>query len=161
MKIHIDKYKNHGVRFAIDDFGTGYSNLNLVTALDVDEIKIDKSLTSAIGTESLRYDLLPGLHEMFRSIADKIVFEGVETQEQVNYLKTFWPQSYAQGWYYSRALPLEEAKTYHPGIELTGTFSANTQQLLADQLVEIEGQCNHLLLAQGKALLKSRSELLK
>ena len=45
MKIHIDKYKNHGVRFAIDDFGTGYSNLNLVTALDVDEIKIDKSLT--------------------------------------------------------------------------------------------------------------------
>ena len=52
-------------------------------------------------------------------------------------------------------------KTYHPGIELTGTFSANTQQLLADQLVEIEGQCNHLLLAQGKALLKSRSELLK
>ncbi|HBQ3761092.1 TPA: EAL domain-containing protein [Klebsiella pneumoniae] len=110
MKIHIDKYKNHGVRFAIDDFGTGYSNLNLVTALDVDEIKIDKSLTSAIGTESLRYDLLPGLHEMFRSIADKIVFEGVETQEQVNYLKTFWPQSYAQGWYYSRALPLEEAK---------------------------------------------------
>ena len=38
---------------------------------------------------------------MFRcSIADKIVFEGVETQEQVNYLKTFWPQSYAQGWYY-------------------------------------------------------------
>ncbi|MBF1943380.1 universal stress protein, partial [Klebsiella pneumoniae] len=51
--------------------------------------------------------------------------------------------------------------TYHPGIELTGTFSANTQQLLADQLVEIEGQCNHLLLAQGKALLKSRSELLK
>lgn len=59
MKIHIDKYKNHGVRFAIDDFGTGYSNLNLVTALDVDEIKIDKSLTSAIGTESLRYDLLP------------------------------------------------------------------------------------------------------
>ncbi|RZA99243.1 EAL domain-containing protein, partial [Klebsiella pneumoniae] len=110
MKIHIDKYKNHGVRFAIDDFGTGYSNLNLVTALDVDEIKIDKSLTSAIGTESLRYDLLPGLHEMFRSIADKIVFEGVETQEQVNYLKTFWPQSYAQGWYYSRALPLEEAR---------------------------------------------------
>ena len=86
------------------------SGLPSITALDVDEIKIDKSLTSAIGTESLRYDLLPGLHEMFRSIADKIVFEGVETQEQVNYLKTFWPQSYAQGWYYSRALPLEEAR---------------------------------------------------
>lgn len=110
MKIHIEKYKNHGVRFAIDDFGTGYSNLNLVTALDVDEIKIDKSLTSAIGTESLRYDLLPGLHEMFRTIADKIVFEGVETQEQVNYLMMFWPQSSTQGWFYSKALPLEDVK---------------------------------------------------
>ncbi|STU68799.1 Predicted signal transduction protein containing sensor and EAL domains [Klebsiella pneumoniae] len=40
----------------------------------------------------------------------RLCFEGVETQEQVNYLKTFWPQSYAQGWYYSRALPLEEAR---------------------------------------------------
>uniref|UniRef100_UPI00325A4AA2 EAL domain-containing protein n=1 Tax=Citrobacter freundii TaxID=546 RepID=UPI00325A4AA2 len=109
MKEHIDFYKKHGVRFAIDDFGTGYSNLNLITALDVDEIKIDKCLTDAIGTDSLSYNLLPGLHEMFRSIADKIVFEGVETQLQVSYLKSFWPQSYAQGWYYSRALPLEGA----------------------------------------------------
>lgn len=109
MKAHIEKYKEHGVRFAIDDFGTGYSNLNIFTALDVDEIKIDKSLTDAIGTESLSYNLLPGLHEMFRNISDKIVFEGVETQEQVNYLKKFWPQSCAQGWYYSRALPLAEA----------------------------------------------------
>lgn len=109
MKVHIDFYKKYGVRFAIDDFGTGYSNLNLITALDVDEIKIDKCLTDAIGTDSLSYDLLPGLHEMFRNIADKIVFEGVETQLQVNYLKSFWPQSYAQGWYYSRALPLEGA----------------------------------------------------
>ncbi|MCH4716499.1 EAL domain-containing protein, partial [Escherichia coli] len=109
MKEHIDFYKKHGVRFAIDDFGTGYSNLNLITALDVDEIKIDKSLTDAIGTESLSYNLLPGLYEMFRNISDKIVFEGVETQEQVNYLKKFWPQSSAQGWYYSRALTLAEA----------------------------------------------------
>ncbi|MCP6065159.1 EAL domain-containing protein [Klebsiella pneumoniae] len=109
MKEHIDFYKKHGVRFAIDDFGTGYSNLNSITALDVDEIKIDKSLTDAIGTESLSYNLLPGLYEMFRNISDKIVFEGVETQEQVNYLKKFWPQSSAQGWYYSRALTLAEA----------------------------------------------------
>ncbi|EOV3157543.1 EAL domain-containing protein [Enterobacter ludwigii] len=109
MKIHIKNYKEHGVRFAIDDFGTGYSSLNLITVLDVDEIKIDKSLTDAIGTESLSYNLLPGLHEMFRNISEKIVFEGVETQEQVNYLKTFWPQSSAQGWYYSRALIVNEA----------------------------------------------------
>ena len=109
MKVHIKNYKEHGVRFAIDDFGTGYSSLNLITALDVDEIKIDKSLTDAIGTESMSYNLLPGLHEMFRNISDKIVFEGVETQEQVNYLKTFWPQSSVQGWYYSRALIADEA----------------------------------------------------
>ncbi|WGL58310.1 EAL domain-containing protein [Kluyvera intermedia] len=112
MKVHIENYKKHGVRFAIDDFGTGYSNLNVFTALDIDEIKIDKSLTDAIGTESLSYNLLPGLHEMFRNISDKIVFEGVETQEQVNYLKKFWPQSSAQGWYYSRALPLAEATEF-------------------------------------------------
>ncbi|MBL9797763.1 hypothetical protein JNS67_23960, partial [Klebsiella pneumoniae] len=44
-----------------------------------------------------------------------------------------------------------------------GRFSICSRQaaVVPDQLVEIEGQCNHLLLAQGKALLKSRSELLK
>nr|WP_325821502.1 EAL domain-containing protein [Enterobacter roggenkampii] len=109
MKNHIKSYKEYGIKFAIDDFGTGYSNLNIISALDVDEIKIDKSLTDAIGTESLSYDLLPGLYEMFRNRSDRIVFEGVETLEQVNYLKEFWPQSSAQGWYYSRALPSEKA----------------------------------------------------
>ena len=109
MRGYIEKYKRFGVRFAIDDFGTAYSNLNLVAALDVDEIKIDKCLTDSIGTSSVNYEILPGLREMFRNISEKVVFEGVETQTQINYLKEFWSKSSVQGWYYSKAVHLEDA----------------------------------------------------
>ena len=109
MRGYINKYKRFGVRFAIDDFGTAYSNLNLVAALDVDEIKIDKCLTDSIGTSSVNYEILPGLREMFRNISEKVVFEGMETQTQINYLKEFWSKSSAQGWYYSKAVHLEDA----------------------------------------------------
>ncbi len=109
MREYINKYKRFGVRFAIDDFGTAYSNLNLVAALDVDEIKIDKCLTDSIGTSSVNYEILPGLREMFRNISEKVVFEGMETQTQINYLKEFWSKSSAQGWYYSKAVHLEDA----------------------------------------------------
>lgn len=44
--------------FALDDFGTGYSNLNWLSLLDVGEIKIDKSITDSIGTESTNKDIL-------------------------------------------------------------------------------------------------------
>lgn len=108
MREQIRIYKRYGIKFAIDDFGAGYSNLNLVSALDVDEIKFDKSLTDAIDTESPNGDILLGLHRMFRNISNKIVFEGVETERQVNYLKKLWPECSVQGWYYSKALPLDD-----------------------------------------------------
>lgn len=109
MKLFIEKYKLIGVRFAIDDFGTGHSNLNLISALEIDEIKIDKCFTDTIGTTSFRKNILPGLQTMFKHISEKIIFEGVETQIQVEYLKEFWPGSCIQGWYYSKALGFPEA----------------------------------------------------
>ncbi|MQB53393.1 EAL domain-containing protein [Rahnella sp. RcJ3] len=108
IKRSMDFFKGTGIRFALDDFGTGYSNLNWLSLLDVDEIKIDKSLTDSIGTESINKHILPGLIEMFKNIPKIVVFEGVETEMQYQFLKENVPECCAQGWYFAKAVPLSE-----------------------------------------------------
>ncbi|WP_039058305.1 EAL domain-containing protein [Enterobacter sp. Bisph1] len=104
----ISLYKEHGVLFALDDFGTGYSNLKWLSMLDVDEIKIDKSITDSIGTESINRHILPGLIAMFKDMPRVIVFEGVENEAQHLFLQKNLPESCAQGWYFSKALAFPE-----------------------------------------------------
>ncbi|NUL35224.1 EAL domain-containing protein [Kosakonia sacchari] len=101
-------YKEHGVLFALDDFGTGYSNLKWLSMLDVDEIKIDKSITDSIGTQSINRHILPGLIAMFKDMPRTIVFEGVENEAQHLFLQGNLPESCAQGWYFSKALAFSE-----------------------------------------------------
>jgi len=116
IKQAMDFFKDTGVMFALDDFGTGYSNLNWLSLLDVDEIKIDKSLTDSIGTESINKHILPGLIEMFKKIPKIVVFEGVETEMQYQFLKENVPECCAQGWYFAKAVPLSELRAVLPDL---------------------------------------------
>ncbi|WP_237729474.1 EAL domain-containing protein [Lelliottia amnigena] len=101
-------YKDSGIRFALDDFGTGYSNLNWLSLLDVEEIKIDKSLIDCIGTEPSVNPVLSGLIGMLNKMPKLVVFEGVETETQYRFLLDNIPDCYAQGWYFSKPLKSEE-----------------------------------------------------
>lgn len=101
-------YKDSGIRFALDDFGTGYSNLNWLSLLDVEEIKIDKSLIDCIGTESSVNPVLSGLISMLNNMPKLVVFEGVETETQYHFLLENVPGCSAQGWYFSKPMKLEE-----------------------------------------------------
>ncbi len=106
IKQSVEFYQSQGILFALDDFGTGYSNLSWLSLIDVDEIKIDKSLTDSIGTESINKHILPGLIGMFRNMPRIVVFEGVENELQYLFLKENLPECCAQGWYFSRAVAL-------------------------------------------------------
>lgn len=101
-------YKDSGIRFALDDFGTGYSNLNWLSLLYVDEIKIDKFVIDYIGTESLVTPVLSGLIGMLNKIQKLVVFEGVETETQYRFLLENVPGCCVQGWYFSKPLKFEE-----------------------------------------------------
>jgi sensor c-di-GMP phosphodiesterase-like protein len=68
----------------------------------VGEIKIDKSITDSIGTESINNHILPGLIEMFKNMPKIVVFEGVETDIQYQFLKENIPGCCAQGWYFTK-----------------------------------------------------------
>ena len=70
----------------IDDFGTGYSSLAYLHELSVDAIKIDKSFTQAIGTDSVVVAILPQILAMAEALDLKVIVEGVETPVQAELL---------------------------------------------------------------------------
>lgn len=93
-----------GVSLALDDFGTGYSSLAYLTALPVDEIKIDKSFVLEMGRDPQAAVIVRSTIEMGHNLGKKIVAEGVETLEMWNQLSV-WGCDTAQGFYMSKPLP--------------------------------------------------------
>ncbi|MBM7872122.1 diguanylate cyclase (GGDEF)-like protein/PAS domain S-box-containing protein [Clostridium pascui] len=83
----INEIKEMGVKFSIDDFGTGYSSLSKLNSLSVDKLKIDKSFVSEIGGEKNDSIIASIIMSLGKSLELEVVAEGVETQEQVDFLK--------------------------------------------------------------------------
>lgn len=92
---------------AFDDFGTGYSNLHNLSALNIDILKIDKSFISTLSTNSTSHLIAEHIIEMAQSLHLKMIAEGVETSEQIEWLREHGVQ-YCQGWYFAKALPSQE-----------------------------------------------------
>lgn len=100
----LSSLKELGFKLAIDDFGTGYSSLSYLSHLPVDYLKIDRSfienITSDINAATIATSIIALGHRM----GLKVIAEGVETAEQLNYLSQY-NCDYMQGYYYSRPLP--------------------------------------------------------
>jgi EAL domain-containing protein (putative c-di-GMP-specific phosphodiesterase class I) len=83
--------RERGLRFSIDDFGTGFSSLAYLTRLPVSSIKIDKAFIRAIEHQSLASGtdkkLVTAMIDLAHSIDLKVVAEGVETEDQLAFLK--------------------------------------------------------------------------
>lgn len=71
---------------AIDDFGTGHSSLGYLRNFNVDYLKIDQSFVAMIGADALSRHILDSIIELSGKLDLGIVAEGVETQEQCDYL---------------------------------------------------------------------------
>jgi diguanylate cyclase len=101
--------KRLGVEISLDDFGTGYSSLNYLNYLPIDALKIDQSFVRQGAINSSAAAISTAIITMARSLKLKVVAEGVETQNQLAFLREIGCQS-IQGFLYSPPLPPEEVQ---------------------------------------------------
>ncbi len=99
--------KQAGFRFSMDDYGMGYSNMHAILSLNLDVIKIDKSILWGAEQNQLGYIILENTIRMIRQMQREILVEGVETSRQLELLGRLHVD-YLQGFYFSRPIPLPE-----------------------------------------------------
>jgi diguanylate cyclase (GGDEF)-like protein len=99
--------RESGVRVAVDDFGTGYSSLSYLRKFPLDAIKIDQSFVGQITTVPDETVIVRAIISMGRSLNLRVIAEGVETQEQLDFLKAHRCDE-AQGYFFSRPVPPQE-----------------------------------------------------
>jgi len=98
--------KRMGLSVAIDDFGTGYSSLSYLKRFPVDVLKVDYSFVRDITNDENSAELVRGIIDMAHGLKLKTVAEGVETQEQLEFLRKHGCDI-IQGFLFSKAIPAE------------------------------------------------------
>lgn len=93
-----------GFRVSMDDFGTGYSSLNILSKLEIDELKLDQAfLREASGENKRRWIILEQIIQMAQKLGISTVAEGLETEEDALRLASVGCD-YGQGYFYSKPL---------------------------------------------------------
>jgi diguanylate cyclase (GGDEF)-like protein/PAS domain S-box-containing protein len=105
----IAQLRDLGVDLYMDDFGTGYSSLSYLHRFPVDTLKIDRSFISWMGARDEDSEIVRTIVELAHNLHMEVIAEGVETEEQVSYLKALQCE-YGQGYYFSRPLDAESAQ---------------------------------------------------
>ncbi|GEM_PF-6562735 len=132
VREQLERLRAHGVESALDDYGTGYSNLNYLSELPTQYVKIDRSFIAALSGDARNTSdiIVRSVVDVVHSLAREVIAEGVETLAQVAVLRSFGCD-YVQGWVYGRAMPADtfaelmrgqsaDAPVYREGGEIRG-----------------------------------------
>jgi EAL domain-containing protein (putative c-di-GMP-specific phosphodiesterase class I)/CheY-like chemotaxis protein len=107
MKGCVKELQDAGFKILMDDFGSGYSSLNTLKDINIDILKIDmKFLEDDLTSKRSKY-ILTCVVEMAKKLNTPVIIEGVETENQVEFLKSIGCV-FAQGYYYSKPIEVKE-----------------------------------------------------
>ncbi|MBQ9002929.1 MAG: EAL domain-containing protein [Eggerthellaceae bacterium] len=101
----VNKFHVAGYQVWMDDFGSGYSTLNVLKDFDFDELKIDMEFLNRFGDKSKT--ILASVVDMSKKLGIQTLAEGVETQEQSDYLRSIGCEK-MQGYLYGKPMPYED-----------------------------------------------------
>ena len=108
--VDLNQLSESGIQIAIDDYGTGYSSLSYLK-LPITILKIDQSFIAGIGQNNKDQLIIESTINLAHCLDLKVTAEGVETQEQRQFLQTSGCD-YAQGFYFSESLSLKDLTAY-------------------------------------------------
>jgi EAL domain-containing protein (putative c-di-GMP-specific phosphodiesterase class I) len=117
----LQELKLLGIRISIDDFGVGYSSLSLLQNLTIDNIKIDKSFISGVLINPKAAAIVKTTISMCENLDFGIIAEGVETNEQLHFLKQN-NCHIGQGYFFSIPSPADDFEKF------LADYAARTQQ---------------------------------
>jgi diguanylate cyclase (GGDEF)-like protein/PAS domain S-box-containing protein len=120
--VKMNELKSHGLRFSLDDFGTGYSSLSYLKRLPLDRLKIDRSFVRDMLVDATSGAITQTILSLGRAMGVAVIAEGVETEEQRDYLAGLGCYSF-QGFLFSPPLPLEQFEAFVRGFAETGSPS--------------------------------------
>jgi diguanylate cyclase (GGDEF)-like protein len=103
----LEQLSRMGVVVSVDDFGTGYSSMSYLRRFPIDKLKIDRGFIKDLMTQPDDASIVQAIISLAHSLRLKVVAEGVETSEQLQFLRSINCDQY-QGFHFSPALPAEE-----------------------------------------------------
>lgn len=107
-------FRELGVGISIDDFGIGYSSLSALADITADEIKIDRSFITDIHKRPRSQGILRAIESLSEALGMTVIAEGIETFEELAYLQAATKIRYAQGFYFSKPIFLEDLRPATP-----------------------------------------------
>jgi len=108
----LKKLRKMGMKVYLDDFGTGYASLAYLKEFPVDVVKIDRAFVAGIPDSEEDSAIVEAIAGLTRGLKLALLAEGVENERQLDMLKSVGCQ-YAQGYYWSRALPGDEFEQFY------------------------------------------------
>lgn len=106
MVQQMSRLRENGLKIAMDDFGIGYSSLGMLIDANVDIVKVDKSFIDHYETDQ-EQQYINRIGQLVRAAGKDIIFEGVETQQQIDFLRDYGYDK-AQGYAFSKPVPISE-----------------------------------------------------